>query len=420
MSLYDYSYRNRLYFNSILYKLFPLFFFVFALVSCTDDSVSPSIPVELTDPIITSVSPDSAYINDDIVITGENFSTVTSANVVTFTGNVQGSIIAATSTSLVVTIPDGAQSGKISLSVLGKSCESISELFIPDTSDINIRAYIPLGSSTTVAVGDTLILYVEGSPDIAKITVRFGSAIAEILPQSVSLQTYVKLLIRVPAGASSGPITVKARGKTIETQSHVTVMTRLLPYKNCIIEITGLRVQVQNKTTITISGKQTKSETTYWKNFELTIDTRQLPILRPEWTSMEKGFIDNNYQLSYQQNEPAENRTSKNIIIEMNPASYAITGLSVINKDSPTQQGGHSYSSSQEEKTLVLSSLYQLGDSEYKYTLTGDDIRPFISQLLYSDVSMYSSPGSGSNSSSVTLVSYECPSTAKITIQFFD
>jgi hypothetical protein len=507
MSLYGYSSRNKHCFHRTVYKLFPLLLFVFAITSCADDPVSSPLPIEQPDLIITAIVPDSAYVNDDIVITGKNFSIATSANVVTFAGGVQGRIIAATSTSLIVTVPDGAQSGKISLSVLDKSCESVSEfailgtntrveiplitaivpgsayidddivitgenfsmvtsdnvvtfaggvqgkiiaatstslvVTIPDGAqsgkislsvldkscesvseltilDMNMQVDIPLEVSSKVGIGDIITLNMYGTelPDLSKVTVRFGNAVAEILPQSSS----TKLFVRVPVGAVSGPITVKARGKTVQTSRQLTIITRMLPYKNCLIEITGLRMQIQSKIShVSPNGTETVRDTTYWTDFEMSIDSRSI---KPYFTiqTTEQGFIDNVYQLSYSltMTPPGRHVQSYNIAIVLSPTDHAITDFSVSDSLISYAQGGHTSSSNNEDKTLAIHSLHQTGSSNHEYVLTGDMIRSSISQLLYSKYDSYFSPGSGEDSTSKTLVSYECPSTAKITIKFLD
>lgn len=65
---------------------------------------------------IISISPDSAFVGDNIIITGENFIPQEEYNQVWFGGNVKASVDSGTSTKLFLKLPDGAQTGAISVS----------------------------------------------------------------------------------------------------------------------------------------------------------------------------------------------------------------------------------------------------------------------------------------------------------------
>jgi len=86
----------------------------------------------ISQPIITSFSPSSASIGATITISGNNFSTTPFDNIVRF-GNVTGSIVSATTTSLSVTIPKGASYGQITVSVNNLTCYS-SGYFTPSSN----------------------------------------------------------------------------------------------------------------------------------------------------------------------------------------------------------------------------------------------------------------------------------------------
>jgi len=71
-------------------------------------------------PTITSFSPTSGPIGTTVTITGTNFSTTTTNNIVWF-GAVKATVTAATSTSLSVTLPIGATYQPISVTVNGST-----------------------------------------------------------------------------------------------------------------------------------------------------------------------------------------------------------------------------------------------------------------------------------------------------------
>jgi hypothetical protein len=64
-------------------------------------------------PAITSFSPTIVGIGESFTVTGTNFSTTASANMVTFTGGVSEIPTVSTATSLTVTVPGGAATGPI-------------------------------------------------------------------------------------------------------------------------------------------------------------------------------------------------------------------------------------------------------------------------------------------------------------------
>lgn len=96
------------------------------LAGCSKDDD----PVTTTGaPTITGFTPGSSTSGSTIVITGTNFSTTVSDNVVTING-VTATVTEATSTQLTVTVPSGAASGYITVTVSGQTVTSSSVLTI--------------------------------------------------------------------------------------------------------------------------------------------------------------------------------------------------------------------------------------------------------------------------------------------------
>lgn len=85
-------------------KRWPCLLFIvvglFAVVSACKNEVEQPAPVTS----ITSINPTSAPVGSTIVITGTNFNTTAASNTVTF-GTVPAQVVSATSTQLVVTVP---------------------------------------------------------------------------------------------------------------------------------------------------------------------------------------------------------------------------------------------------------------------------------------------------------------------------
>jgi len=86
--------------------------------SGTGSSGSSGTSGQMT-PTISSIAPDSGALNSTVVITGTNFSSNTSQDLVSFNG-VTASISSATSTQLTVVVPQGAGTGAVKVNVNGQ------------------------------------------------------------------------------------------------------------------------------------------------------------------------------------------------------------------------------------------------------------------------------------------------------------
>ena len=103
-------------------KLFTLFFALFAFVACSDDD--EGVPEEFT---VTAVSPESGTVGTEITITGTNFPS--DASDVTLTiGGVSAAITSISSTQIITTVPAGASTGAVSVTVDG-TAKNISTEF---------------------------------------------------------------------------------------------------------------------------------------------------------------------------------------------------------------------------------------------------------------------------------------------------
>ncbi|MEZ0486902.1 IPT/TIG domain-containing protein [Fibrella aquatica] len=84
------------------------------------EPVVPPVPVVAT---VTSIDPASAPVGTTIAINGTNFNTTPGSNTVVI-GGVVATVVSATDTRLVVTVPEGAQSGAIAVTVGGNTVQS--------------------------------------------------------------------------------------------------------------------------------------------------------------------------------------------------------------------------------------------------------------------------------------------------------
>ena len=94
----------------------------FLIIGCSkdggDDTIVDDEPVTLV-PKITSISPSSGAAGTEVTITGTNFSATSSENTISFNGTTANAK-SATSTQLVVDVPNNATSGTVSVTVDGK------------------------------------------------------------------------------------------------------------------------------------------------------------------------------------------------------------------------------------------------------------------------------------------------------------
>lgn len=105
----------------------------------TEQSSSTSLPT------IVSLSSSSGVEDDSLTISGTNFSTNASENVVTFSGGVSATATSSSQTSLTVTVPVGAKSGTIAVrtnigSVTSSTSYTVYRYFV----------YVPAGTSMEI------------------------------------------------------------------------------------------------------------------------------------------------------------------------------------------------------------------------------------------------------------------------------
>ncbi|HEY8937254.1 MAG TPA: IPT/TIG domain-containing protein [Cyclobacteriaceae bacterium] len=103
------------------------FFLALILFSCKNDDLAPV-------PTITALSQDSGSVGLTIFISGNNFSAIADANIVKFNGT-QATVTAATTTSLSVTVPAGATTGKVTVQVNKAIATSPNDFTITASQD---------------------------------------------------------------------------------------------------------------------------------------------------------------------------------------------------------------------------------------------------------------------------------------------
>ncbi len=154
------------------------------------DDVSVFLNIYLP-PTITSFTPEKAKPGDEVTITGSNFNTTTTNNIVFF-GATQATVTSATATSLTVTVPTGATYAPITLlntgtSLAAYSLNNFTPIFSPAKTDISagdFRAKVDFTAGTNpvfVAIGD---LDGDGNADL--VVANIGSANVSVLMNNSS------------------------------------------------------------------------------------------------------------------------------------------------------------------------------------------------------------------------------------------
>ena len=151
-------------------------------------------------PTITSISPNTSYEGYSVTITGTNFSSTPSDNTVSFNGTT-ATVTASSDTSITTTVPYGATSGDVTVTITGETTETsngvaYTVLTLPATDTLNILIAHSADDveEYRVAAGDDP----EGYMDL-------GSSDLELCTEDTDEKHLIGLIFRdvlIPAGAT--------------------------------------------------------------------------------------------------------------------------------------------------------------------------------------------------------------------------
>jgi hypothetical protein len=151
-------------------------------------------------PTITSLSLTSGAIGASVTITGTNFSTTPTSNTVTFNGTA-ATVTSATATTLAVTVPTGATTGSVVVTVAGVASKGKTFTVVAAPSITSL-------SPTSGAVGASVtITGTNFGTTVAANTVTFNGTTATLTSASKT-----KIVVPVPSGATTGNVVVFASG----------------------------------------------------------------------------------------------------------------------------------------------------------------------------------------------------------------
>ncbi len=186
----------------------------------SDDPATPAVPA----PTITGFSPTAGTTGTVVTITGTNFSTVITDNEVKFNGTA-GVVTAAAAASLIVTVPAGVSTGKITVRVDGQVATSIEDFVIVST--VTLSSFSPAtGSAGTIVT----LTGTNFSTTAANNAVKFNGTTA-----TVSAATATSLTVTVPDGASTGKITVQVGNQVASSANDFVV----IPLESAVVTVAG-------------------------------------------------------------------------------------------------------------------------------------------------------------------------------------
>jgi len=173
---------------------------------------------DISAPVITAFTPGQGAAGTTVTISGLRFSSSMANNIVKFNGTT-ATVSSASATQLVVTVPTGATTGPITVTVNGLTATSSADFTVTTASSGTAPTLTSL-TPTAGAVGTTVTLSgTNFSTTIADNTVTLNGVVAV-----VTAATSTSLTITVPAGASGvGKITVTTNGQMATSSANFTV-----------------------------------------------------------------------------------------------------------------------------------------------------------------------------------------------------
>ncbi len=157
--------------------------------------------------VVSDFTPKSATVGSSVIITGTGFSNPS----VAFNGT-QATITASTDTSITVTVPTGATSGPVTITVGGQTLTAGTFTVADNPNVFTVADFAP----KSAAVGDSLTITGTG---FTNPTVTINGT-----PATVTASTATSITVTVPTGVTSGPVIVTVGGQT-QTVGTFTVAT---------------------------------------------------------------------------------------------------------------------------------------------------------------------------------------------------
>lgn len=178
-----------------------------ALITGCKEEEAPVAPVDEDEVIVISgIDPVSGPVGTVVTVTGENFDAAAEDHIFYFNGGRQAPITAITDTEIMVTVPEGATSGRTTLTTKGLTITGPEfTVTVPETS---VTAVQPNQVTDGMRVK---ILGTHFGNELTDHVVLFNGA-----EGTISYVTDNEITVTVPENVSSGIVSLKLDGKTYE------------------------------------------------------------------------------------------------------------------------------------------------------------------------------------------------------------
>ena len=167
-----------------------------------------------TGPVIHDVTPLQGEVGVEVIISGDFFDSIPTHNEVAFNG-VAATVISATATTIVTTVPVGATTGAITVTVAGETATSQGDFIVVRSP--SITSFQPTSGMTGTQVTITGQNF---DPVTTNNQVAFHGVPAIVLSSSPTT-----IVAAAPVGVTTGPITVAVAGETATSAMTFTVET---------------------------------------------------------------------------------------------------------------------------------------------------------------------------------------------------
>ncbi|MDO5977429.1 IPT/TIG domain-containing protein [Flavivirga spongiicola] len=183
--------------------------------SCTEDDAQSGPNDNLGQATVTVYNPDNGKEGAGVIISGTNFSTIASDNKVWFNG-VEATVRSVSNTTILTSVPVGATTGSVTVSVKGKEAAAGPDftVLLPTITALN-----PVKGG----VGETVVLTganYSTTPEENKVWFNGVEA-------TVSAATATSITVTVPAGATTGTVSVQVKDGTVITGPSFEVTTEV-------------------------------------------------------------------------------------------------------------------------------------------------------------------------------------------------
>jgi len=171
------------------------------VVTASGASSASTFTINSAAPVISNISPASGVVGSSVTISGTNFGTSQGASTVTFNGAPATSITSWSSTSITATVPTGATTGNVVVTVNGMASAGHSFTVLPTPTITNL-------SPASGAVGSSVIISgTNFGASQGTSTVTFNGVAA-----SVSSWSSTSITAIVPTGTATGNVVVTVNG----------------------------------------------------------------------------------------------------------------------------------------------------------------------------------------------------------------